>query len=171
LSVRPALIVADEAVSALDVSVARQVTDLMARLQAEEGVSFLFISHDIAVVERVSHRVAVMWAGQIVETGPTEAVLHDPRHPYTRRLLAAVPVPDPSRRGGHRGGGESLARPSLLLPAGQAPERAEMVEVGPGHFVARSDALREILDRAGFSTAEGADRPLHGSRPLLVEDL
>jgi peptide/nickel transport system ATP-binding protein/glutathione transport system ATP-binding protein len=90
LSVRPALIVADESVSALDVSVARQVTDLMARLQAEDGVSFLFISHDIAVVERVSHRVAVMWGGQIVETGPTEAVLHNPpaRAPGTQAAAA-----------------------------------------------------------------------------------
>ncbi|MCA0922533.1 ABC transporter ATP-binding protein [Pseudooceanicola nanhaiensis] len=91
LSVKPQIIVADEAVSALDVSNARRVTDLMARIQREEGVSFLFISHDIAVVERVSHRIAVMYKGEIVEQGETAQVLHAPRHAYTRRLLAAVP--------------------------------------------------------------------------------
>ncbi len=91
LSVRPKLIIADEAVSALDVSIARQVTDLMLDLQQREGLSFLFISHDIAVVERVSHRIAVMHAGRIVETGRTNDVLRAPRDPYTRRLLSAVP--------------------------------------------------------------------------------
>jgi peptide/nickel transport system ATP-binding protein/glutathione transport system ATP-binding protein len=142
LSVRPALIVADEPVSALDVSVARQVTDLMARLQAEEGLAFLFISHDIAVVERVSHRIAVMFAGQIVETGPTEAVLRSPRHPYTRRLLAAVPVPVPAggdRRAGARAPAPlpaGLERPELVLPEGTAPPVWPLAEVGPGHFVA-----------------------------------
>ena len=94
LSVTPQIIVADEAVSALDVSTARRVTDLMARIQREEGVSFLFISHDIAVVERVSHRIAVMFKGEIVEQGETAQVLHAPRHPYTRRLMAAVPRAD-----------------------------------------------------------------------------
>jgi ABC-type glutathione transport system ATPase component len=136
LSVRPALIVADEAVSALDVSVARQVTDLMARLQAEDGVSFLFISHDIAVVERVSHRVAVMWAGRIVETGPTEAVLHNPQHSYTQRLLAAVPVPDPSLRHARRPTLSAVQPPKLVLPVGQTPEPSVMREVSPSHYVA-----------------------------------
>jgi peptide/nickel transport system ATP-binding protein len=96
LSVAPKLIIADEAVSALDVSIARQVTDLMLDLQAREGVSFLFISHDIAVVERVSHRIAVMYRGEIVETGSTEQVLSAPEHAYTRRLLAAVPSAVPA---------------------------------------------------------------------------
>jgi ABC-type glutathione transport system ATPase component len=91
LSVQPKLIIADEAVSALDVSIARQVTDLMLDLQQREGLSFLFISHDIAVVERVSHRIAVMHAGRILETGRTDDVLRAPRDPYTRRLLSAVP--------------------------------------------------------------------------------
>ncbi|MGM0583806.1 MAG: ABC transporter ATP-binding protein [Pseudomonadota bacterium] len=94
LSVRPGIIIADEAVSALDVSNARRITDLMTEIQRSEGVSFLFISHDIAVVERVSHRIAVMLAGEIVETGPTREVLSRPSHPYTRRLLAAVPRSD-----------------------------------------------------------------------------
>jgi peptide/nickel transport system ATP-binding protein/glutathione transport system ATP-binding protein len=91
LSVRPQIIVADEAVSALDVSNARRITDLMADIQKRDGVSMLFISHDIAVVERVSHRIAVMLEGRIVETGPTDRVLNAPQHPYTRRLLASVP--------------------------------------------------------------------------------
>ena len=94
LSVRPRVIVADEAVSALDVSIARRVTDLMADIQARDGVSFLFISHDIAVVERVSHRIAVMYQGEIVETGPTGQVLANPQHAYTRKLLSAVPRAD-----------------------------------------------------------------------------
>lgn len=145
LSVRPALIVADEAVSALDVSVARQVTDLMARLQADEGLSFLFISHDIAVVERVSHRVAVMWAGQIVETGPTEAVLHNPQHPYTQRLVSAVPVPDPARRDDQQPRLATLQAPKLLLPTPQTPAQAKMVEVAEGHFVAAHDPASALL--------------------------
>jgi len=98
LSVSPKLIIADEAVSALDVSIARQITDLMLDLQQRDGLSFLFISHDIAVVERVSHRIAVMYKGRIVETGPCEEVLRQPRHSYTRQLLAAVPSPDPAHR-------------------------------------------------------------------------
>jgi ABC-type glutathione transport system ATPase component len=136
LSVSPSLIVADEAVSALDVSIARQVTDLMAQLQREEGLSFLFISHDIAVVERVSHRIAVMFAGQIVETGPTDLVLRNPQHPYTRRLLSAVPVPDPGRRGRPRAVALSVQPPKLIFPKGQHPTHTPLVEVSPGHFVA-----------------------------------
>jgi peptide/nickel transport system ATP-binding protein/glutathione transport system ATP-binding protein len=138
LSVSPVLIVADEAVSALDVSIARQITDLMAQLQRDEGLSFLFISHDIAVVERVSHRIAVMFAGQIVETGPTDLVLRNPQHPYTRRLLSAVPVPDPACRGRARPVTLSVATPNLTYPAGQHPAANPLSEVAPGHFVALS---------------------------------
>ncbi len=98
LSVSPKLIIADEAVSALDVSIARQITDLMLDLQRREGLSFLFISHDIAVVERVSHRIAVMYKGEIVETGNCADLLSRPDHPYTQRLLSAVPSPDPLKR-------------------------------------------------------------------------
>ncbi|MEL6521700.1 MAG: ABC transporter ATP-binding protein [Pseudomonadota bacterium] len=98
LSVSPKVIVADEAVSALDVSTAARVTQLMQDLQESLGVAFLFISHDIAVVERVSHRIAVMYRGEIVEIGSTDQVLRHPQHDYTRTLLSAVPVPRPGDR-------------------------------------------------------------------------
>ncbi|MCR9274780.1 MULTISPECIES: ABC transporter ATP-binding protein [Mameliella] len=99
LSVSPKVIVADEAVSALDVSTAARVTALMQDLQEKLGIAFLFISHDIAVVERVSHRIAVMYRGEIVEAGETEQVLRSPHHPYTKRLLSAVPSPLPRKPG------------------------------------------------------------------------
>jgi len=95
LSVEPALIIADEAVSALDVSIARQITDLLRALQERTGLALVFISHDIAVVERMSHRIAVMRQGEIVESGPTRDVLDHPNHSYTRTLLSAVPEPYP----------------------------------------------------------------------------
>ncbi|MEO0937726.1 MAG: ABC transporter ATP-binding protein [Pseudomonadota bacterium] len=98
LSVSPELIVADEAVSALDVSTAARVTKLMQELQDALGLSFLFISHDIAVVERVSHRIAVMYQGQIVEIGGAEQVLRNPQHAYTQKLLSAVPAAKPRPR-------------------------------------------------------------------------
>jgi peptide/nickel transport system ATP-binding protein/glutathione transport system ATP-binding protein len=134
LSVKPKLIVADEPVSALDVSIARQVTDLMLELQEREGISFLFISHDIAVVERVSHRIAVMYGGEIVETGPSQSVLRDPRHPYTRRLLASVPRPDSSSR---RASPEPM--PAQPVPAGPIAG-ARLREAAPGHFVQENAA-------------------------------
>nr|WP_322895528.1 MULTISPECIES: ABC transporter ATP-binding protein [unclassified Yoonia] len=141
LSVKPALIVADEAVSALDVSVARQVTDLMAQLQAEDGISFLFISHDIAVVERVSHRVAVMYAGQIVETGRTNHVLSNPMHSYTRRLLSAVPKPDPAMRGRRLQLPRMAKMPDLLFVPGAMPSRSALTMVAPDHWVAEEKTL------------------------------
>ncbi|WP_417269432.1 ABC transporter ATP-binding protein [Celeribacter sp.] len=95
LSVSPKVIIADEAVSALDVSTAARVTQLMQDIQDQLGIAFLFISHDIAVVERVSHRIAVMYQGEIVEIGETQQVLRSPRHPYTKKLLSAVPSPLP----------------------------------------------------------------------------
>ena len=103
LALAPKLLVADEAVSALDVSIKAQVINLMMDLQADMGLAYLFISHDIAVVERVSHRIAVMYLGEIVEIGPRAAIMENPQHPYTKRLMAAVPVPEAGRRRLRRG--------------------------------------------------------------------
>ncbi|MGN8153602.1 ABC transporter ATP-binding protein [Agrobacterium sp. 22094] len=134
LALEPGLIIADEAVSALDVSVKAQVVNLMLDLQERLKLGFLFISHDMAVVERISHRVAVMYLGEIVETGPREAVFSNPQHPYTRRLLSAVPVPDPSRRRLRR----KLTIGELKSPIRNKdfnPPARTYQEVSPGHVV------------------------------------
>jgi glutathione transport system ATP-binding protein len=136
LALNPKVVIADEAVSALDVSIRAQIINLMLDLQQEFGVAFLFISHDMAVVERISHRVAVMYLGQIVEIGPRRAVFENPQHAYTRRLLAAVPVADPARRSAVR---ELMADeiPSPIRAVGDPPQVAPLHQVAPGHFVAR----------------------------------
>ena len=135
LALNPKVVVADESVSALDVSIQAQIVNLLLDLQRELGVAFLFISHDMAVVERVSHRVAVMYLGQIVEIGPRRAIFENPQHAYTKRLMAAVPVADPTRRNI----GRTLQKgeiPSPVHPVGYEPDPPPLVEVAPGHFVA-----------------------------------
>ncbi len=134
LALSPKLIVADEAVSALDVSIKAQVVNLMLDLQQELGLAYLFISHDMAVVERVSHRVAVMHLGEIVEIGPRAAVFDNPQHAYTRKLMAAVPTPDPSRRGIRRGLSNDEI-PSPFRKPDYAPPPREYREVAAGHVV------------------------------------
>ncbi len=136
LALNPKVVIADEAVSALDVSIRAQIINLLLDLQQEFGVAFLFISHDMAVVERISHRVAVMYLGQIVEIGPRRAVFEDPQHAYTRRLLAAVPVADPNRRSATREL-QSDEIPSPIRAIGDPPQVAPLHMVAPGHFVAR----------------------------------
>jgi peptide/nickel transport system ATP-binding protein len=134
LALGPKLIIADEAVSALDVSVKAQVVNLMLDLQASMGLAYLFISHDIAVVERMSHRVAVMYLGEIVEIGPRAAVFENPQHPYTKKLMAAVPIPDPARRTEKRGVSNDEIRSPVRAPDYQPPVR-QYREVTPGHVV------------------------------------
>jgi glutathione transport system ATP-binding protein len=136
LALEPQIIVADEAVSALDVSIRAQIVDLMLDLQDALGVAYIFISHDMAIVERVSHRVAVMYLGQIVEIGPRRAVFEAPQHPYTQRLLAAVPVADPAQRR-RQSELSSVDIPSPVRAVDDPPPTAPLAEVGPGHYVAR----------------------------------
>ena len=136
LALDPQLVIADEAVSALDVSIKAQVIDLMIDLQEDFGLSYLFISHDMAVVERVSHRIAVMYLGRIVEIGPRAAVIENPQHPYTRRLLAAVPVADPRARGRRAGPAAAEELRSPIRPVGYVPPPHRYRTVAPDHLVA-----------------------------------
>ncbi|MFJ5400399.1 ABC transporter ATP-binding protein [Pectobacterium sp. 21LCBS03] len=133
LALEPKVIIADESVSALDVSVKAQVINLMLDLQQKLGLSFLFISHDMAVVERISHRVAVMYLGEIVEIGPRSAIFDNPQHEYTRRLISAVPVPDPDTRPVRNITNDELRSP-VRAPDFHPPAR-RYKQVGEGHFV------------------------------------
>lgn len=134
LAMNPEIIIADESVSALDVSVRAQIINLLLALQKEFRIAFLFISHDMAVIERVCHRVAVMYLGRIVELGSRRDVFENPLHPYTKRLMSAVPIPDPSRR--------TMSHtlltgeiPSPVRPADYEPVVPPLKEISPGHFV------------------------------------
>ena len=129
IALKPSFIVADEPIAALDVSIQAQVVNLLQDLQAELGLSYLFISHDLRMVRYLCHRVAVLWRGRIVELAESDALYDDPRHPYTRRLLGAVPVPVPA-----------IERARLAVesaaPASAIAEGGDLVEVAPGHWVA-----------------------------------
>ncbi len=139
LALNPKLIIADEAVSALDVSVQAQVLNLMMELQADLGLSFLFISHDMAVVERVSHHVGVMYLGRIVELGPRSRVFENPQHPYTQALMKAVPIADPHRRKSERDlNFKPIPSPIHLRGYQAAP--SEYREIEPGHLILTTDS-------------------------------
>ena len=134
LALEPKLIIADEAVSALDVSIQAQVVNLMMELQEDLGLSYLFISHDMAVIERVSHRVGVMYLGEIVELGLRSQIFENPQHPYTKKLMSAVPVADPRKRKKEL----NLMTdeiPSLVKPMGFEPIKKELIMVEDGHLV------------------------------------
>jgi len=134
LMLSPDILIADEAVSALDVSVKAQVVNLLLDLQESLGIALLFISHDMALVERISHRIAVMYLGEIVEIGPRAQVLENPQHPYTQRLIRAVSIPDPSRRHLRRDLPlHELHTPIRPLDFTAPPRRWR--EVSPGHQV------------------------------------
>ena len=139
LALNPKLSVAGEAVSALDVSVQAQVLSLMMELRAELGVSYLFISHDMAVVERVSHNVGVMYLGRIVELGPRREVFENPQHPYTQALMKAVPIADPRRRKSEKDLNFKPI-PSPIHPVDYVAAPSEYKEVSPGHKVLITDS-------------------------------
>ena len=138
LALNPELIIADEAVSALDVSVQAEVLNLMMELQVELGLSFLFIAHDMAVVERVSHDVGVMYLGRLVERGPRHKVFENPQHAYTRALLSAVPIADPGKRK-DEAELNFKAINSPIRPLGYEPEPSVYKEVSKDHFVLTTD--------------------------------
>jgi glutathione transport system ATP-binding protein len=134
LGTNPKLVIADEAVASLDVTIQAQVINLLMDLQAETGISVLFISHDMAVVERIAHRVAVMYLGEIVEIGSRRQVFGNPQHSYTRKLLSSVPVADPRLRPENR---LLMADeiPSAVRAPDYIPVHLPMGQVSDGHFV------------------------------------
>ncbi|NDC58637.1 MAG: ATP-binding cassette domain-containing protein, partial [Alphaproteobacteria bacterium] len=150
---KPKLIVCDEAVSALDVSIQAQIVQLLIDLQKRFGLAMMFISHDLAVVRELSHRVMVLYLGRIVETAATELLFADPRHPYTKALLAAAPAPDP-RQARNRPrvrltgdlpspldarAGLRFLKSKLIDDPNAEQYRPQLIEVAPGHLVAEFD--------------------------------
>ncbi|MEF2074412.1 ABC transporter ATP-binding protein [Consotaella aegiceratis] len=127
IALNPTFIVADEPITALDVSIQAQIVNLFQDLQDRLGLAYLFIAHDLSMVRYLCQRVAVMLRGRIVELAPTEAIFSDPQHPYTRSLLAAIPVPDPDR--------VRAPRTPFDVARNIPPREAEMKEIAPGHFV------------------------------------
>jgi peptide/nickel transport system ATP-binding protein len=136
LSLQPKIIVADESVAALDVSIRAQVLELFEQLQREHRISYVFVSHDMSVIERVCHRVAVMYCGRIVEIGRRDRVLNHPRHPYTQRLINAVPVPDVDRKRDFKALLKDIERVNAIHPEGFAPKPLAFDKVTEDHFVA-----------------------------------
>jgi oligopeptide/dipeptide ABC transporter ATP-binding protein len=153
--VEPKMLVCDEAVSALDVSIQAQIVELIGELQAETGLSLIFISHDLAVVRRLSHRVMVLYLGRVVEMADSETLYRDPRHPYTRALLSAVLTPDPRAERGRKRSLLTGDLPSPLDPRAQLTflkskrtddseaeqYRPKLIEETPGHLVAEHDPI------------------------------
>jgi oligopeptide/dipeptide ABC transporter ATP-binding protein len=153
------MVICDEAVSALDVSIQAQILDLLGGLQAESGLSYLFISHDLSVVREISHRIMVLYLGSIVEMADSDALFSNPQHPYTQQLISAVPVPDPEieksrQRLRLKGALASPLDPQAqlrFLPSRVAADTAyqpKLEERFPGHFVAEHDPLEDLIVRA-----------------------
>ena len=133
LAVNPHFIVADEPISALDVSIQAQVVNLMQKLQHEQGLTYLFIAHDLSMVKYISDRIGVMLWGKLLEVGPADEIYHNPIHPYTKSLLSAIPEPDPERERKR----QHLIYDSSIENDG---EKRQMYEIRPGHFVYATEA-------------------------------